>query len=62
MEYVRTGTRLYPDDPWTFTRCQEKYNSDWQLVVGGFSAAGLRVHDDLSDSENYGVSGLRKFF
>ena len=37
MEYVRSGTRLYSDNPYTYTRCQEKYNANWQLVVGGFA-------------------------
>ncbi len=61
MEYVRTGTRLYSDSPWTYTRCQEKYNKDWQLDVGGFGAAGLFVHDYYADDFS-GVGGLRKFF
>jgi hypothetical protein len=62
MEYVRTGTRLYSDSPRTYTRCQEKYDPKWQqLVVGGFSAAGLRVRDshDISNGESHGVGGLR---
>ena len=27
MEYVRSGTWLYGDKPWTYTWCQEKYNA-----------------------------------
>jgi hypothetical protein len=60
MEYVRTGTRLYSDSPWTYTRCQEKYNSRVQLVVGGFSSSGLYVISSYF-AEHYGVGGLRKF-
>ena len=61
MEYVRTGVFLYPRDPWTFTRCQDKYNKDWPLVVGGFAPGGLRVRSYLDDLETLGVGGLRKF-
>jgi hypothetical protein len=61
MEYIRSGTRLYGDSPWTYTRCQEKHNKDWQLLVGGFSAAGLVVNVKWPDDyERYGVGGLRK--
>ncbi len=58
MEHVRTGTRLYSDKPYTYTRCQEKTDS-WQLCVGGFGAAGLRVHYDYydGDASALGVSG-----
>ena len=44
MEHVHSGIRLYSDKPWTYTRCQEKYNKDWQLVVGGFAPAGLYIY------------------
>jgi hypothetical protein len=43
MEYVRSGIRLYSNSSYTFTRCQEKYNANWQLVVGGFALDGLDV-------------------
>ncbi len=63
MEHVRTGTRLYSNSPWTYTRCQEKYNENWQLVVGGFGVAGLNVYFSLyGDYVSSGVGGLRKFF
>jgi U-box domain-containing protein len=62
MEYVRTGTRLYSDNPYTFTWCQEKYDANWYLVVGGFSAAGLFVHRGRNFvNVSSGVGGLRKF-
>ncbi len=59
IEYLRTGTRLYPDNPWTYTRCQEKYDKDWQLIVGGFAPGGLYVNLD-GVSDYYGVGGLWK--
>jgi serine/threonine protein kinase len=60
MEYVHSGVRLYGDSPWTFTRCQEKYDAKWQLVVGGFAPAGLDVYGSDAN-ENCGVGPLRKF-
>ena len=42
-EKVRHGIHLYGQDPLTYTRCQEKYNADYQLVVGGFAPGGLDV-------------------
>src|SRR3979490_1280626 len=61
MEYIRTGTRLYGNSPWTYTRCQEKWNAHWQLVVGGFVAGGLFVYNGYGGSENGGVGVQRKF-
>jgi len=62
MEYVQTGTRLFSDDPWTYTRCQEQYvNTGYQMVVGGFSASGLRVCRNDCDDEIVGISLLQKF-
>ncbi|HNA62510.1 MAG TPA: hypothetical protein PKW79_05495 [Rhabdochlamydiaceae bacterium] len=68
MHYVKTGERLYADNPSTWTRCQEKYNSNWQTCVGGFAPAGLNVWAGGSsyytcvDGESHGgVGGLRKF-
>jgi hypothetical protein len=59
MECVSTGTRLYSANPYTYTRCQEKWNRDWQLVVGGFSLSGLSVDCDSYDPQYYGVGALR---
>ena len=70
MEHVKTGNRLYPDDPWTYTRCQDQveYKGDkYPSVIGGFASGGLVVHnpyvcfggvDDYGD--NYGLAVLRK--
>jgi hypothetical protein len=60
MEHIRSGIRLYPDSPSTFTRCQEKYDADWQLVVGDFNSGGLTVDYDGIDGEIHGVAGSRK--
>jgi len=60
MEYFRSGTYLYGQNPWTFTRCQEEYNADQLLAVGGFAPRGLNVCYSL-DRDIDGVAALRKF-
>ena len=59
MEHAVTGTRLYSDAPWTYTRCQEAYNASWQTVFGGFAAAGPRVYS-YTDHDKCGLAGVRK--
>jgi hypothetical protein len=61
MEYVCTGTRLYPAYPFTFTRCQERFSDDLQLGVGGYSKSGLEVGMIDCFNERSGVGGSRKF-
>jgi hypothetical protein len=62
MHHVRSGERLYADDPWTYTRCQEKVcNNNWPVVVGGFSPGGLFVSIHYFVYDFHGVSCLRKF-
>ena len=60
MHYVRTGERLYSDDPWTFTFSQDVDKNNNPLSVGGFAAGGLSVphYDNYSP---FGVAGCRKF-
>jgi energy-coupling factor transporter ATP-binding protein EcfA2 len=58
LHHARTGERLYTDDPWTYTRCQEKVlGNKYPVIVGGFSSGGL--YGVLSSSSV--VSCLRKF-
>jgi hypothetical protein len=65
LHHARTGERLYTDDPYTYTRCQERVlDSEYPVVVGGFSSEGLHVdysHFVYDDGSHYGVSCLRKF-
>ena len=61
MEYLRFGTWLYGDYPPTYTWCQEKWNANYNLVVGGGGAAGLSGHNGSNAREFYGVGGLSKF-
>lgn len=65
MNYLASsGTRLFSDDPWTFTRCQEQVQND-SIVVGGFIQFGLTIsYSSVYDCGygNYcGVAALRKF-
>jgi hypothetical protein len=60
--YVRSGERLYADDPWTDTRCQDMVNNKHSVVVGGFSSGGLKFHYDFHIDDGFCcVSCLRKF-
>jgi hypothetical protein len=65
LHHAHTGARLYTNDYWTFTRCQEKVNNDQdQVIVGGFSSEGLCVYRQGHDDVFYdyrGVSCLLKF-
>lgn len=62
LEYLRTGKRLYSDNPWTYTRCEERVssNSDSGLFVGGFSEKGLDVCRNDGHFGSGGVGGVRK--
>jgi len=62
MEHVQSGTRLYPDNPLTYTSCQEKYETMLQFTVGGFATGGLDVYfASISPQEEIGVGAQRKF-
>ncbi|MBA3603685.1 MAG: hypothetical protein H0W50_08605 [Parachlamydiaceae bacterium] len=59
--HVRSGERLFSDNPITYTRCLDVYKG-YQVVVGGFALSGLRVHYYYSDGDDrLGVAALRKF-
>ena len=66
MEYVKTGNRLYGDDPWTFTRCQEKTQDEnkdkdgYPMVAGGFRADGISVFRGRWILGRYGVGAAWK--
>lgn len=59
-EYSRSQTRLFNDDPWTYTRCQEKVQG-YHVLVGGFALAGLCVFNNYYAYDDIGVAALRKF-
>ena len=63
MRYVSNEERLFSDDPFTWTCCQEEPIGGNQIVVGGFTSLGLAVNDYRSDpgSPIVGVAALRKF-
>jgi hypothetical protein len=63
MEYARRGNELYSNTPWTYTRCQERFNSEWQLCVGGFTKEGLSVGCNyFRDYQDDGIGIQRKFY
>ena len=56
--YLRSGYRLYSDDPLRYTRC---YNTSLQsLFIGGFDFSGLSVDHYYFDRGDYGVAGCRE--
>jgi hypothetical protein len=64
--HVRDGERLYSDDPWTYTRCQELIvdpgeGKKYPAVVGGFGSSDLAVSYFYCDGRDGGVAGFRKF-
>ncbi len=61
MEHVETGRRLFSDDPYTYTRCQEMI-FNYQMFIGGFTAGGPHLYDySAGNFVNYGIAGLRIF-
>ena len=65
MNHAKTGEKLYPNNPNTYTRCQEKVcDNKYRVGVGSFDSSGLDLdlngHDDLRFDDN-GLGGLRKF-
>jgi hypothetical protein len=62
MHHAREGERLFGDDPWAYTRCQEVSDGCCPAVVGGFESSGLDVHYDYSGSLiDGGAACCRKF-
>jgi hypothetical protein len=60
-EYSRSKKRLFSDNPWTFTTCQENVRGS-PIVVGGFEPAGLHIDDfHYHGLMHIGVAALRKF-
>jgi hypothetical protein len=61
VQYFKDShTRLFSDDPLTYTRCQER-GCDYQVVVGGFASSGLGIFSADYDRVMIGVAALRKF-
>ena len=60
MHYVKTGERLYNDNPWTYTYSQDVDKHKDPLVVGGFDYNGLCI-SSIFNSSSHGVAGVRKF-
>jgi hypothetical protein len=67
LHHTRIGERLYTDNPWTYTRCQDLVSIDddsYPTVVGAFDASGLSISHDLSNDSHdarHGVAGCRRW-
>lgn len=59
-QYFGSNIRLFSDSPRTYIHCQEKVKG-YQVVVGGFSPAGLYVSDDYGGDDNLCIAALREF-
>jgi len=61
-EHVSSGVLLYTDNPWTYTRCEEKHkDGSYQMLVGGFDADGLVIGYHDFNHDYYGLSCLQRF-
>lgn len=61
LEYVSTGTILYGDTPLTYTRCQEKYDKDWQAIAMGHQVRRSisTVKPQQGDNTFIGIAAIR---
>jgi len=65
MHHVKSGEKLYPNSPRTYTHCKEKLGyGGLRVVVGSFGASGLSVGGNYLDHNRddlcCGLGGLRK--
>jgi len=64
VHHVKSGEKLYPDKPCTYTRCKDRLRNGDRMVVGSFGVSGLDVsfdvYEDLVEDKG-GLCGLRKF-
>jgi hypothetical protein len=61
LQHVREGERLFGDNPWTYTRCQEVLNGYPILVGGGLRGGHVsQLRSDYS-YPGIGVSCCRQF-
>lgn len=60
-QYFGSNIRLFSDNPWTYTHCKENVQG-YQVFVGGFSPAGLRVSNCMTPPTSLSVAALRRKF
>jgi hypothetical protein len=58
--HVRTGERLFSNEPTTYTCCKEVVGG-YQTAVGGFAPAGLSLDYDSFVTVDVGVAAQWKF-
>ena len=59
-QYFGSNTRIFSDNPWTYTHCKEVVQG-YQTFVGGFTPAGLYINYNYSVNVLIGVAVMRKF-
>lgn len=57
-QYFASNTRLFKDNPWSFTRCSDTVQGS-QTLVGGFATTGPRIQILINNTS--GVAALCKF-
>ena len=60
LHHVKSGERLYGDNPWTWTRYRDKNKYGWPVAVGVL-CGDLDIDYSSFVSYGSGVAGLRKF-
>jgi hypothetical protein len=60
MKWIDTGEMILSDNPWRFTRTQQRTQGS-VLAVGGLGARGLIVYDGNFGSASHGVVPVRTF-
>ncbi|WP_194848191.1 putative nucleotidyltransferase substrate binding domain-containing protein [Candidatus Neptunochlamydia vexilliferae] len=59
-EHIASGERLYSNNPWTCTRCQEEIG-EWNASVGNFSDKGIDLSRQKWLEVRYGTGVIRRF-
>ncbi len=62
MVFASTGERLYGEKPCTYTRCIEKVDDQYPILVGCFRANGLNVGRYFRDTIDFGVACVQRNF
>ena len=60
MHYVKNGERLYPNNTFTYTRCQENLSNNYRVAIGRFSPEGIHVFDDGYGHGAHGIGAARR--
>ena len=59
MYYVKTGKKLYSNDPSTYAYSRDLDKSGAPMVIGGFASGGIDIYDNIYGGIDCGVAGCR---